>query len=103
MRFGLKRKPAKLSEAQEEHVQSITFSSCCGRCLFTSFMHLSDFFKACRKKYYHRRPHGSDIEIAKTAALISRVEIQRAIFFYIAIEKQIRRRLTPRSFSRVLA
>ena len=103
MRFGLKRKPAKLSEAQEEHVQSITFSSCCGRCLFTSFMHLSDFFKACRKKYYHRPPHRSDIEIAKTAALISRVEIQRAYFFYIAIEKQIRCRLTPRSFSRVLA
>ena len=104
MRFGLKRKPAKLSEAQEEHVQSITFSSCCGRCLFSFFMHPSDFFKACRKKYYHRPPHRSDIEIAKTAALISRVEIQRAnFFFFIAIEKQIRCRLSTRSFSKVLA
>lgn len=85
-------------------MQSFTFSSCCGRCLFTSFMHPGDFFRACRKKYYHRPPDRSDIEIANTAALISRVEIQQAyFFFYIAIEKQIRRRLTPRSFSKVLA
>lgn len=67
-------------------------------------MHPGDFFRACRKKYYHRPSHRSDIEIANTAALISRVEIQRAYFFlYIAIEKQIRCRLTPRRFSRVLA
>lgn len=105
MRFGLKRKPAKLSRSgstggarAEFHVFFVLRAL-----LVACFMHPSDSFKACRKKYYHRPPHRSDIEIAKTAALISRVEIQRANFFYIAIEKQIRCRLTPRSFSRVLA
>lgn len=91
MRFGLKRKPAKFTRSRstgearaEFHVLFVLRAL-----LVHTLIHPSDFFKACRKRYYHRPHRRSEIEIPNTAVLISRVEIQRAYFSYIAIRNKL--------------
>lgn len=81
----LKRKPTKFSRSQSKGGARSGFHVLFARCLFAPFMHPSDFFKSYRKRYCHRPSHRrSGVEIARTSALVSRVEFQGAFFFFFS-------------------